>query len=122
MARLPNPAVRQRWSRLIQLHHQSNLTVADFCDSQSISIASFYAWRRKMREPLEQDGEFLAVQITIPLSHSHWPRCASPVALRSRSIHAILRAYCWSSIDFHLASPRRSYDRPSNSRWHLPLQ
>ncbi len=23
MARLPNPAVRQRWSRLIQLHQQS---------------------------------------------------------------------------------------------------
>ena len=67
MARLPNPAVRQRWSRLIQLHHQSNLTVADFCGSQSISIASFYAWRRKMREPLEQDGEFLAVQINHPL-------------------------------------------------------
>ena len=94
MARLPNPAVRQRWSRLIQLHHQSNLTVADFCDSQSISIASFYAWRRKMREPLEQDGEFLAVQITIPLSHSHWPRCASPcgtqIEIDSRDTQSLL--------------------------------
>ncbi len=63
MARLPDPAASQRWSRLIQLHERSDLTVADFCDLHEVSTASFYAWRRKMRNQLDQQGEFLAVQV-----------------------------------------------------------
>ena len=94
MARLPNPAVRQRWSRLIQLHQQSNLTIADFCDSQSVSIASFYAWRRKMREPLEQDGEFLAVQINQPLEPLALAKvcfpCGTQIEIDSRDTQSLL--------------------------------
>ena len=39
MARLPDPAVRERWLRLIQRQQQSKLTIADFCNSQDVSIA-----------------------------------------------------------------------------------
>lgn len=66
MARLPDPAVREQWSRLIRLHEQSDLTVADFCDLHEVSTTSFYGWRRKARNQFDQQGEFLAVQIGEP--------------------------------------------------------
>ena len=48
MPRKPDPAVRERWLRLIELQRDSNLTVADFCRQREISQASFYRWRQKL--------------------------------------------------------------------------
>lgn len=67
MARLPAPAARERWSRLIQLQKQPDLTIADFCDLHGVSTASFYQWRRKIQEQTNQAAEFLAVQV----GHAH---------------------------------------------------
>lgn len=64
MARSPNPAVHQRWSRLIERYQQSDLTIADFCDQNGISTASFYQWRRRIRNHAEPPGEFLAVEVS----------------------------------------------------------
>tara|TARA_R110002049_G_scaffold46487_2_gene135231 strand:- start:2226 stop:2552 length:327 start_codon:yes stop_codon:yes gene_type:complete len=64
MARSPNPAVHQRWSRLIERYEQSDLTIAGFCDQNGISTASFYQWRRRIRNQAESRGEFLAVEVT----------------------------------------------------------
>ena len=64
MARSPNPAVYQRWSRLIERHQQSDLTIAGFCGQNGISTASFYQWRRRIRNHAEPPGEFLAVQVS----------------------------------------------------------
>lgn len=66
MARLPDPAVYTRWSRLIQRHQQSDLTIADFCDQHGVSTASFYQWRRKIRKQAQQRGEFFAVEVGLP--------------------------------------------------------
>lgn len=63
MTRLPDPAVERRWSRLIQLHEKSDLTIARFCDQHGVSTASFYQWRRKIRSAPDRPGEFLAVEI-----------------------------------------------------------
>lgn len=41
MVRMPDAAVRQRGSRLIQLREQSDLTIYDFCDLHEVSTASF---------------------------------------------------------------------------------
>ncbi|MCS7468524.1 transposase [Stieleria sp. ICT_E10.1] len=66
MVRLPDPAVRQRWSRLIQLHEQSDLAISDFCDLHEVSTASFYRWRQRLQDDADQSDAFLAVQIEQP--------------------------------------------------------
>lgn len=64
MARLPDPAVHKRWTRLIQQHEQSGLTIAEFCQLHEVSTASFYQWRRKTRNQSDPRGEFLAVEVS----------------------------------------------------------
>jgi len=39
------------WRGVLQRQAQSGLSVAGFCRQESISAPSFYAWRRKLREP-----------------------------------------------------------------------
>ena len=63
MARLPDPAVRRRWEKLIQSFERSHLTVAEFCDEHGVSSASFYLWRRKIRDQSEAAGVFLPVAV-----------------------------------------------------------
>ncbi|MEM0926912.1 MAG: transposase [Planctomycetota bacterium] len=71
MPRSSEPDAFVRWSRLIDLHAQSDLTIADFCDSHGVSTASFYQWRRRIRDrnqmqQSETPGRFLAVQVDPP--------------------------------------------------------
>ncbi len=54
MARQPDPAVRSRWQSLLELQPRSGLTVTQFCDSHGVSTASFYQWRRRLREQNEK--------------------------------------------------------------------
>jgi transposase-like protein len=37
------------WSRRMQRFERSDLTVAAFCQSEGVSQASYYYWRRKLR-------------------------------------------------------------------------
>lgn len=39
------------WRGVLQRQAESDLSVAGFCRQESISAPSFYAWRRKLREP-----------------------------------------------------------------------
>ena len=45
--RRPDPATHRRWQQRLDRFHKSGLTVADFCEREGISTASFYAWRRR---------------------------------------------------------------------------
>ena len=68
MARLPDPDAFDRWSRLIDLHTLSDLTLSDFCQLHDVSTASFYQWRRKIQErqntqQTDTPGSFLSVQV-----------------------------------------------------------
>jgi transposase len=45
--RRPDPATHRRWQRRLDRFRTSGLTVADFCEREGISTASFYAWRRR---------------------------------------------------------------------------
>ena len=60
MARLPDPATRQRWQRLIHLYDDAGCSIADFCDLHEVSTGSFYAWRRRLDAHAPNDG-FLKV-------------------------------------------------------------
>jgi transposase len=50
MARLPDPGKQRRWLELMRLWQQSHLTVCEFCELHRLSEASFYAWRRVLKE------------------------------------------------------------------------
>ena len=39
-----------QWRRLIEQHERSGLTVTAFCERAGVSAASFYGWRRKLRD------------------------------------------------------------------------
>jgi hypothetical protein len=46
--RRPDPATRHRWQQRLARFRKSGLAVADFCERERISTASFYAWRRRL--------------------------------------------------------------------------
>jgi len=47
--RRPDPATPRRWQQRLDRFRRSGLSVADFCDREGISTASFYTWRRRLQ-------------------------------------------------------------------------
>jgi hypothetical protein len=43
---------RRRWQEVLDRFELSGLTVAQFCEAEQISVASFYQWRRRLRDAL----------------------------------------------------------------------
>ena len=50
MAQRPDAAKQSRWLELILRWQRSQITVREFCRRHQISEASFYSWRRVLRE------------------------------------------------------------------------
>ena len=50
MAQHPHPGKEQRWLDLIRRWRQSRLSVRHFCGRHRLSEATFYAWRRVLRQ------------------------------------------------------------------------
>ena len=48
MSRSADPQRRQLWQDRLDRFAQSELTVAEFCGSESISVPSFYQWKKKL--------------------------------------------------------------------------
>lgn len=49
MARMRNPQLARQWRERLDRFDQSDLTIAEFCQLEGFSTASFYQWRRKLR-------------------------------------------------------------------------
>jgi transposase len=50
MAQSPDAGKQRHWLDLVQRWHRTKLTVREFCERHQLSEASFYAWRRVLRE------------------------------------------------------------------------
>ena len=50
MAQRPDAAKQDRWLKLICRQQRSQTTVREFCEHHQVSEASFFAWRRVLRE------------------------------------------------------------------------
>jgi transposase-like protein len=50
VARCPDAAKQVRWLELIRRWRRSQTTVREFCQRHDVSEASFFAWRRVLRE------------------------------------------------------------------------
>ena len=56
------------WRNVLTRQSKSGLSVATFCRQESIAQASFYSWRRTIRERLDQlDDAQLSAQCTTVL-------------------------------------------------------
>jgi transposase len=64
--RRPDPALHTLWrERLLRFEH-SGLSVSAFCDREGLSTASFYSWRRRLRNDTLGSGDgprFLPVRL-----------------------------------------------------------
>ena len=58
------------WKKRLGKFQNSNLTVAQFCQQEQVSAASFYQWKRKLAKESQSDikspnqNDFLPVQVT----------------------------------------------------------
>jgi len=65
MSRLPDPHLAQQWQQRLERFDQSELTIAQFCQLEGYSTASFYQWRRKL-----QGSSRLVSHAFIPVDHT----------------------------------------------------
>jgi hypothetical protein len=70
MPRLPDPELMAAWEARLASFERSQLTVAEFCEVENVSVASFYQWRRKLEGQAgsvgtrrREGGEFIAVRL-----------------------------------------------------------
>lgn len=66
MVRLPDPQLARQWRQRLDRFEHSDLTVAEFCEVEGYSTASFYQWRRKLCDGKSPgDPAFIPVQLDI---------------------------------------------------------
>ena len=58
------PGLRESWRRRLVRFDRCELTVAEFCRREAITVGSFYAWRRKIRpKPVEIQPTFVPLRL-----------------------------------------------------------
>jgi len=82
MPRLRDPELMAAWRERLARFERSQLTVAEFCEVENVSVASFYQWRRRLEgqagsvsSKRRDGGEFIAVQLR---SSPQQPRLSLP--------------------------------------------
>lgn len=65
MPKAPNSQLAQQWSDRLRRFERSSLTVAEFCQLEGYSVASFYQWCRRLRagQAAEHSATFVPVQL-----------------------------------------------------------
>ena len=59
--RRPDPALQDLWRQRFLRFERSGLSTVVFCAQESVSPLSFYAWRQRLRQPLDQAATSSAV-------------------------------------------------------------
>lgn len=70
--RRPDPTLRQLWHQRLQRFRHSGLSVADFCVREGVSVASFYAWKRRLHDaaPAGTKPGFVPVRVVPSANHA----------------------------------------------------
>lgn len=63
MPRASSPELARQWRDRLRRFEQSELTVAEFCQLEDYSVASFYKWRRRIADEIQggQSNAFIPV-------------------------------------------------------------
>jgi hypothetical protein len=66
MPRTPSPELAREWRDRVCRFEQCGLTVAEFCQGEGYSAASFYQWRRRLADASEfnQKAAFVPVELS----------------------------------------------------------
>jgi hypothetical protein len=56
LGRRPDPALADLWRQRLQRFERSGLSTPAFCAKEGVSVPSFYAWRRRLRQPAAQQA------------------------------------------------------------------
>jgi transposase len=59
-----DPSKERFWRRMVAQWQASGDSVHDFCDRQGLSEASFYAWRRLLRQRDAEEPHFVPVRVS----------------------------------------------------------
>jgi hypothetical protein len=54
---------RSRWRKLIEEQRGSGLSIAEFCRRQDVCQASFFGWRKKLRESSPEIEAFVPLSV-----------------------------------------------------------
>jgi hypothetical protein len=50
MAQRPDPGKQEHWLELIRRWQRSQITIREFCERHQVSEASFFSWRRVLKQ------------------------------------------------------------------------
>jgi hypothetical protein len=93
----------------------SNLSVAQFCQSIDCSVGSFYLWKRKMAKPTPAPSAFLRVQTSRPTPTGIEIKLPSGITscitlLAANSLAEILEQVSYAMLAINPAVPMRRCD------------
>ena len=63
MNAFPNPELARQWRERIGRFDDAGTTIAEFCQDEGYSVASFYQWRRRLRQAACGPAGFIAVEV-----------------------------------------------------------
>lgn len=63
MNAFPNPERARQWRERLDRFSSAGMTIADFCRADDYSVASFYHWRKRLRQVPSDSSGFVAVQV-----------------------------------------------------------
>lgn len=66
MARKVSKETEQLWRERVERQAASGVSIRQFCDGERIPQASFYAWRRRLRERTARPTSSVATRRTVP--------------------------------------------------------
>ena len=71
MPRSADPSRRELWLARMRRYSQCDLTVAQFCRHERVSVPSFYQWRKKLADATESSqtaaAKFVPVRVIGPV-------------------------------------------------------
>lgn len=72
MSRSSAPQLARDWQERLDRFESSALTIAEFCQMEGYSTASFYQWRRKLQRPPRLGGPvFIPVELASTEAGGH---------------------------------------------------
>lgn len=63
MNAFPNPELARQWRERLDRFDIAGMTIADFCQTEGYSVASFYQWRKRLRQTTSDSAGFVAIDI-----------------------------------------------------------
>ena len=92
------------WRELIDEHESSGLSVAEFCEWQEVSPASFYQWRKRLRDSLTVETPMFVPVSVVDESAASPVAATVEIALPNGWVVRVADGVCGETITLVLAA------------------